>query len=388
MRAAIPGSGRRRARAGTAALAALVSVIALTSLPAARAATADDVKDAKERVEELDRQIELQRQRLDSLREQGATFVNRLSAAEGELQRLRADLRATQSELDRARSEFDAVRTRLNERAHAAFMAGPGSYAGLLLGATSLADLSDRIEFIGAVTSSDVDLTVQLQVAQTRLTTEQRSLQELRDQQAERVAGVRDDVRALNDRLAEQQVILDDIEAKQREAEEVAQTLSRQYQQQVASASTQPIGDGPIRICPVGQPLSFGDDFGAPRYSGGYHPHAGNDIFAPEGTPVYAPFDGYAFDASNTLGGSAVIVRGSNGYVYNGHLSRFGKLGDVQVGDVVGYVGGTGNAGGHPHDHFEWHPNVVPDSWPASGYGYSVVAGHAINPRPILLAVC
>lgn len=388
MRPAIHRSGRRRARARTAALAALLSVTGLAALSPARAATAGEIRTAKDRVAELNRQIDLQRERLSSLKAQGARLVDRLSAAEGELERLRIELKRTGDDLDRARSDYEAVRVRLNDRIHMTYVAGPGSYADLLLGATSFADLSDRIEFIGAVASADVDLTVQLQVVQTRLATEQSRLQGIRDQQAEQVAGVRDDVRALNDRLAEQQEILDDIEAKQREAEELAQTLSRQYQQQVAAASTQPIGDGPIKICPVGQPLSFGDDFGAPRYSGGYHPHAGNDIFAPEGTPVYAPFDGYAFDASNTLGGSAVIVRGSNGYVYNGHLSRFGKLGNVQVGDVVGYVGGTGNAGGHPHDHFEWHPNVVPNPWPASGYGYSVVQGHAINPRPILLAVC
>ena len=145
------------------------------------------------------------------------------------------------------------------------------------------------------------------------------------------VAAERADLNRLRSQLAEQQRILDDITSKKREAEQTATQLSRQYQQQLAASFDGPVGDGPIRVCPVGQPRGC-DDFGAPRYTGGYHPHAGNDIFAPMGTPISAPFDGYAYDASNTLGGLSVIVRGSEGYVYNAHLSRFGKLGNVATG--------------------------------------------------------
>ena len=50
-----------------------------------------------------------------------------------------------------------------------------------------------------------------------------------------------------------------------------------------------------------------------------------------------------------------VKIYGAGGYVYNAHLSAYGKLGSVRTGDVVGYVGSTGNATA-PHDHFEWHP--------------------------------
>ena len=132
-------------------------------------------------------------------------------------------------------------------------------------------------------------------------------------------------------------------------------------------------GDGPFYICPVQAKGYYSDDFGAPRYAGGYHPHEGNDIFAEFGSPIVAPFDGRAVTAANRLGGLAVKVFGRQGYVYNAHLIAYGKMGEVKAGTVIGYVGNSGDAiGGPPHNHFEWHPRN----------------GRAVNPYPYLQEVC
>jgi murein DD-endopeptidase MepM/ murein hydrolase activator NlpD len=132
-------------------------------------------------------------------------------------------------------------------------------------------------------------------------------------------------------------------------------------------------GKNPFLTCPVHGKGSFSRDFGAPRFSGGYHPHAGNDVFAAEGTPIVAPFDGMAVSTPNLLGGLAVKVFGRPGFVYNAHLSRYGKLGSVRAGDVIGFAGSTGNAaGGPPHNHFEFHP----------------ANGTPVDPYPYLVAAC
>jgi murein DD-endopeptidase MepM/ murein hydrolase activator NlpD len=147
---------------------------------------------------------------------------------------------------------------------------------------------------------------------------------------------------------------------------------------------------GTLQVCPVGQPRAFGDGFGAPRYAGGYHLHAGVDLLAPMGTPIYATFDGYASENPNGLGGLAVEVHGAPGYTYNAHLSAYSdhSTGTVHTGDVIGYVGDSGDAqGGPPHDHFEFHPNSFPSGWPASYYGYTVI-GSALNPYPLLVDAC
>ncbi|MEX0650507.1 MAG: hypothetical protein WD186_00580 [Actinomycetota bacterium] len=60
----------------------------------------------------------------------------------------------------------------------------------------------------------------------------------------------------------------------------------------------------------------------------------------------------------------------------------------TQAGDIVGYVGMTGASGaGVNHNHFEYHPNVIPTSWPESAYGYSII-DDAVNPYPLLVSVC
>jgi murein DD-endopeptidase MepM/ murein hydrolase activator NlpD len=125
-------------------------------------------------------------------------------------------------------------------------------------------------------------------------------------------------------------------------------------------------------VCPVAGPSAFGDTWGAPR-SGGRR-HEGVDMLGPTGTPLAAVVSGYAEFKTNTLGGKAVGLKGSNGnYYYYAHLDRWeGGSRNVTRGEIIGYMGDTGNATGTPHLHFEIHPG----------------GGAAVNPYPSVRAVC
>jgi murein DD-endopeptidase MepM/ murein hydrolase activator NlpD len=96
--------------------------------------------------------------------------------------------------------------------------------------------------------------------------------------------------------------------------------------------------------------------FGAPR-DGGARDHHGIDIFRARGTPVLASADGYVRVDESPRGGRVIWLRdarvGRN--VYYAHLNDWavehGAL--VRTGDVIGYVGNTGNAQTTPpHLHF------------------------------------
>jgi murein DD-endopeptidase MepM/ murein hydrolase activator NlpD len=97
--------------------------------------------------------------------------------------------------------------------------------------------------------------------------------------------------------------------------------------------------------------------FGAGRDSGRRR-HEGIDIFAPRRTPVVAAVDGWITrQTTNRLGGNVVWLwapsRGVS--LYYAHLDEHAVTPGTRVaaGDVVGYVGNTGNARGTaPHLHF------------------------------------
>jgi murein DD-endopeptidase MepM/ murein hydrolase activator NlpD len=114
-------------------------------------------------------------------------------------------------------------------------------------------------------------------------------------------------------------------------------------------------------VFPVYGPCSFGDTFKAPRADVSWH--HGEDIFAPLGTPLLAVADGTIFSVGwNDLGGYRLWLRDRQGnQFYYAHLSAFSALArngnEVHAGDVVGFVGNTGDAQTTPyHLHFEIHP--------------------------------
>ena len=118
-------------------------------------------------------------------------------------------------------------------------------------------------------------------------------------------------------------------------------------------------------VFPVYGTASFGDSFGGPRPNipGGWH--HGEDIFAAAGTPLLAVADGTLHTIGfNQLGGYRLWLRDTEGNeFYYAHLSAYSPLAvegrSVEAGDVIGFVGDTGDAdGGSPHLHFEIHPAV------------------------------
>jgi murein DD-endopeptidase MepM/ murein hydrolase activator NlpD len=116
-------------------------------------------------------------------------------------------------------------------------------------------------------------------------------------------------------------------------------------------------------VFPVYGPSGYGDTFGAPRsdVSGGWH--HGDDIFAPLGAPILAVANGTVFSVGwNDIGGYRLWLRdrGGNEFYY-AHLSAYTTLAvngrHVKAGDVLGFLGNTGDAQGTPfHLHFEVHP--------------------------------
>lgn len=125
---------------------------------------------------------------------------------------------------------------------------------------------------------------------------------------------------------------------------------------------------------PIAGVANFVHDWYFPRWGPGFRFHLGTDVFAPHGTPVRSPVDGTVSSADNALGGLSVKVFQPDGtYFYMAHLSgvveglQQGMA--VQTGDIVGYVGNSGNARTTPpHVHL----------------GIYTPGGDATDPKPVL----
>ena len=121
------------------------------------------------------------------------------------------------------------------------------------------------------------------------------------------------------------------------------------------------------------------DNFGDSR-SGG-RTHQGTDILATLGQPVYAVVDGVITlrtavgEKNSELSGNLLQLTGDDAsYFVYAHLSAFAegivRNSVVKRGDVIGFVGDTGNPGpGNYHLHFEVHPG----------------GGAAVNAVPLML---
>ena len=374
----------RRALAVVAALALLTSA---ARVALAEPSTKQKLEDAKAEFEQLKGEIESQQRVVSTLLLEAQRIAERKEAAYGEWQQITAELQDTRAALTDAQVQYQGLRDDLEQRARDAYISGPASGLEFLLGASSIADLSARMEYVNALSQEDADLATKVQNVRNTLAARKDEQQQLQERAARALQKVQAAEAALKAKLAEQQAALDDLNSKMARAEELVKKLEKQYQQELAALTGLDFHAGAIlKVCPVGQPHAVYDGFGAPRFAGGYHPHAGDDILAPQGTPIYATFDGFAQAGYNILGGNSVDVYGDLGYTYNAHLVEPGFTGNVSAGDVIGYVGATGDTS-TPHDHFEWHPNVIPSNWPSSPYGYSVI-GDAVNPFPLLSAVC
>jgi len=139
----------------------------------------------------------------------------------------------------------------------------------------------------------------------------------------------------------------------------------------------------PGRTCPVAGPHSFTHTWGEERPWG--RGHKGEDIHAPRDTPLVAMESGTIVQTGwHWSGGFGVYLEGyySGDIYYYAHMTwtapgiRAGAV--VEVGELLGWVGTTGNADS-PHLHLGWIPDN-PGPW--------VDLEGLADPYPLVVGLC
>lgn len=273
-------------------------------------------------------------------------------------------------ELQRKRALYDeqagAANAELASRARRSYMLSNSDPILLMLSATDVTDAVEQSRVLNALArGSKVDLE-HASSAEERMTAAA--------QAAERAAAYLADIEArYDDIVRDKRALLE--QSKETESRLAAKVAT----QRAANGSTCPLPAGQLSgglACPVDQPRSYSDTWGASR-SGG-RSHMGVDIIAPSGTPLRAYESGtISRMGSNSLGGITLYLKGNSGnQYYYAHLSRFVSglsPGDkVTAGQHIAFVGASGNARGINHLHWEVKPG----------------GGANVNPYPFASQAC
>jgi murein DD-endopeptidase MepM/ murein hydrolase activator NlpD len=343
-----------------------------------------EIAKVKQREGVLTTTISRYNTRIESLQGEISATEGRLSRVQEDLDRKRAELIEVRNELEEARDRLERLRRELRvarrvlaNRLVEIYKSDTPDALTVVLEADGFADLLERAEFLDRISDQDREITDrvrrlrdQAEIQEERLARLEQRVEEVamailqrRDEIAaarDQLVGSRDDLR---EALGSRRAVLAQVRDRRVRAQEDLAALEREQARVRAAllaASNQAFtpqgGPGPIRrgsgrlIWPVSGSLSsgFGQRWG--------RLHAGVDIAAPEGTPIRAADSGRVTLAAWTGGyGNYTCVQhtGSMSTCY-AHQSRLGTSVGASVGQgqVIGYVGNTGNSFG-AHLHFE-----------------------------------
>ena len=289
---------------------------------------------------------------------------------------------SVQEDLDKARDKEAGQRQRWLGRLRAMEETSDVNYIEVLFDANSFSDLLTRLDMVGQVMEYDEDLEAAYIAAredvealearaETLKTENELRKAELQQKQAQLVA----DINAACEVIASMQTNLADVQAAL-EAEEATKAelaaIIEEKQQELEKAKAAEGMASPGTVTGSGfiwpSYTKWLTSYYGPRYLelyGYWRNHAGVDIGARYGSEIWAAQAGTVITANWYGGyGKCVMVMHDNGYttVY-GHMSSIAVYNGQTVaqGQVLGYVGSTGNSTG-PHLHFEIRSNADPNT--------------------------
>lgn len=383
-------------------LGATLALVLLCTMAATASAAPLDLEQAeRERRAAVERGVERQRE-LDAL-------LSRIEALRVARERQEAEISRLETQVDTERTRADAAQQQIAERSNQAYRLGMAGdpLVSILDGATA-GEVTERARVLSQLAARSRERHEQATAASTRGAALAGQLQLANDVLAQRTAELaqrRDDAgRKVAAAQAEAEQIERDITAERERRAAARRRRAREVaaSERAARRSENGTGDGGSGgnggaadgggsgggaagdagkvsggiACPVGDPVSFSDTWGAAR-SGG-RSHKGVDMLTPLGTPIYAYEDGVVTSTrSSSLGGISLILKGRSGNSYfythlSGHVSGIGPNTKVSVGQHIAHSGASGNANGIPHLHFE--------VWPGGG--------GAVNPYPYAKRAC
>jgi peptidoglycan LD-endopeptidase LytH len=330
-------------------IAVLLPLVGLLTLSSAVARAADEPgRDP----------VALAQQRLDQTRAQATEITRRLSEAQTQQAKLQVEIADAEAKIPALRAKATELRAVVKARAAQLYVRhGASSAFESTMDAENTQDGLRAAHLTDTLGTHDLEAATELRETAARLAEREAQLEEQKAELERTVA----QLASLNDLLQQKLVVASALYDK---VHALVVEGAAEHGVEVATDAT---------ACPVKGFVVFTDDFGELRPGG---PHPGIDMGALPETPVVAVTSGiWRHDVSDAGGNGAWLTGLDGNSYYYAHFSHYeGDGGLVNAGDVIGYVGSTGNATG-PHLHFEIHPGAPGEKPP-------------VDPFATLLALC
>ncbi len=382
------------------AIAFLTAIVLVSALIVPRSVVKSDAADA--RTQSLQDQIAALNKQIDEYKAQISDLSGKKESAMEAKSKLDQLIAATQQKIDTAEElskkldeqiadtegriavkeeEIKATFDKFLERMVVSYEQGDASYLSILVNSENMADFLSRMDTVNSILEYDRELKIKYQNEKASLEADKKSLEEDRAYQENLIAELKLDKEENEKLVGEQEEFLNtiqadldaakaqynDAKAKEDELDAqlkaiLAEIAARQRAQQTPSYDFIP-SDGFGWPLPGHTYISSG--FGWRVIFGYQDYHRGIDIPAPSGTPIHASKSGVVVSATyhGSYGNYVLLDNGMNASGYGestlyAHMSMLGcAVGQtVNQGDIIGYVGTTGNSTGN-HLHFEVRMN-------------------------------
>lgn len=344
----------------------------LVPVVSAPAGTNDRLEELQERREALHNKIEGHEAEADTLQaeakalnEQMILLRQELAALDRDISKIESEVRTAQARIDQTQADIDKVEGVATKQAVGLYKAGATGTFDALLGAKSLAELDDRVEFLGIAAHENTDtlieynrLQLEIQAEHALLFKTKSDLEATRDEQARIYVQLDQNHDQLKVKLARLEQILGEEHADEgnmlaAEKELVGDIRAAQAIRAVTARGISTEGF----LWPLNGAIN---SYYGPRWG---RMHTGIDIDGTTGDPIVASKEGRVILSQYYSGyGNAVIIDHGGGVAtLYAHMSKFevhsGQM--VSQGEIVGLVGCTGSCTGD-HLHFEVRINGSP----------------------------
>ena len=377
----------KKLRAAAAFLALVILALALMPAGPALAVSQSEIDALEEQRDELKAQREEMQAGIDELKNQQAGVLEQKRALDEQNEVYRQELELIEeqvslytrlvdekaAELEKATADEAEQLAIYKQHVRAMEENGEYTYLSIIFGSKSLSQLMSNLDMIGEIMDADKRIydqyTAAREDAEEIKAEYETTLSALADKQAEyeaekadleaKIAEANDMIAQLEEEINSNYDLYLEVLAQEEALESDIQSMIAEMERQEAANSITSTG---TYIWPL-PGYSPGSAYGW-RMHPIYHEmrfHAGEDIGAPSGTPILAADSGVATvipDNGNGYGNYIMINHGGGRVTLYAHMSAFAISNGATVsqGQVIGYVGSTGNSTG-PHLHFEVRVN-------------------------------